>query len=71
MKEQWVNFRVRDVYIPDPQQVLTELHGDDVLQGRVVAFSDNELEDGSYAVIEVQGMRDPLVVPRKRILGVL
>jgi hypothetical protein len=71
LKEQWVNFKVRDVYLPDPQQVLTELHGDDVLQGRVVALSDNELQDGSYAVIEVQGMREPVVVPTKRILGVL
>lgn len=71
MKDQWVNFRVRDVYIPDPQQVLTELHGNDVLQGRVVALSDNHTHDGAYAVVEVQGIREPLVVSLKQILSVL
>lgn len=71
MKDQWVNFRVRDVYIPDPQEVLTELHGNDILQGRVVAVSDNQTQDGCFAVVEVQGMREPLVVPMKRILDVV
>ena len=71
MKDQWVNFRVRDVYIPDPQEVLTELHGNDILQGRVIAVSDNQTQDGSYAVVEVRGMREPLVVPLKGILDVV
>jgi len=71
LKDQWVNFRVRDVYIPDPQEVLSELHGNDILQGRVVAVSDNQTPDGYYAVVEVAGMREPLVVPMKRILDVV
>jgi hypothetical protein len=71
LKDQWVNFRVRDVYIPEPQQVLAELHGSDILQGRVVALSDNQTSDGCYAVVEVEGLREPVVVPIKRILSVL
>jgi hypothetical protein len=71
LKDEWVNFRVRDVYMPEPEQVLQELHGNDILQGRVVAVSDNELHDGCFAVIEVQGAREPLIVPLKGIVSIL
>jgi hypothetical protein len=71
LKDQWVNFRIRDVYIPEPQKLLTELHGNDILQGRVVAFSDNEMHDGCFVVLEVEGIREPLVVPMKKVLSVL
>lgn len=71
LKGQWVNFRIRDVYLPEPEQILRELHGDDVLQGRVVALSDNDHNDGCFAVVEVQGAKEPLIVPLKRIVSVL
>lgn len=70
LKDQLVNFRVRDVYIPELQDVLTELHGNDILQGRVLALSDDR-QDGRYAVVAVDGIREPVVVPIKGILGVL
>jgi hypothetical protein len=47
------------------------LHGDDLLQGKVVDLSDNLEKDGQYAVIEVEGFKDLVIVPVKRILGVL
>ena len=71
LKDQWVNFRIRDVYMPEPEELLKELHGDDVLQGRVVALSDNQMHDGCFAVIEVQGTRGPLIVPVTGIVSVL
>jgi hypothetical protein len=71
LKDQLVNFRVRDVYIPELQDVLTELHGNDILQGRVLTVSDNDRQDECYAVVVVQGIREPIVVPIRGILGVL
>jgi hypothetical protein len=71
LKGQWVNFRIRDVYLPEPEQILRELHGNDILQGRVVALSDNDRNDGCFAVVEVQGAREPLIVPLKGIVSVL
>lgn len=72
LKDQLVNFRVRDVYIPELQELLTELHGNDILQGRVLTVSDyNGTQDESYAVVVVQGIREPVVVPIRGILGVL
>ena len=71
LKDQLVNFRVRDVYIPELQEILTELHGNDILEGRVIAVSDNDRQNGCYAVVAVQGIREPVVVPVTGILGVL
>lgn len=71
LKDQWVNFRVRDVYMPEPGQLLRELHGNDILQGRALALSDNEMHDGCFVVIEVQGTREPVIVPLKGIVSVL
>lgn len=71
LKGQWVNFRIRDVYLPEPEQILKELHGEDILQGHVIALSDNELQDGCFAVVKVQGAREPLIVPVKGIVSVL
>jgi hypothetical protein len=57
--------------LPQPEQILRDLHGNDILQGQVVALSDNELNDGCFAVVEVQGAREPLIVPLKGIVSVL
>jgi len=40
-KDQWVRFKVSDVYLPDPTQVLLDLHGNDLLTGKVIDVSDS------------------------------
>ena len=47
------------------------VHGDDLLQGKVIDLSDNERQGGSYVVVEVEGIDGPVIVPAKQILGVL
>jgi hypothetical protein len=64
-----VHFRIRDVYYPEPQNVLAELHGDDLLQGRVIDVTDNQGREGAYAVIQVDGLEKPLIVAITRIMG--
>ncbi len=71
MRDRWVHFKIRDVYLPDPSELTLALHGDDILQGRVVDVSDNQTEEGAYVVVEAEGIKNPLIVPLKRILGVL
>jgi hypothetical protein len=70
LKDRWVHFQVRNVYYPQPATVLTDLHGDDLFQGRVVDVTDDG-GSGRYAVIEVEGVKQPLIVPVRHILGVL
>jgi len=71
IKNRWVHFRIRDVYIPEPQQLLATLHGEDLLQGRVIEISEGAGMAHSYAVIEVEGLEHPVIVPAEHVLGVL
>ncbi len=62
LRDQLVQFRIRDVYLPDPQAVTWKLHADDLLRGRVVDLSRHT--DGQlFAVVEVEGVGQALVVP--------
>jgi hypothetical protein len=70
----WVHFRIRDSYHPDPRSLLQELHGEDLLQGRLVQFarrpgSGPDDHDALFAVLQVDGIADLVFVPRDRIVG--
>ena len=71
LKHRWVHFKIRDVYIPDPQMLLLEVYGDDLLQGQVVDISDSGNPEGAFAVVNVEGIKQQLIVPVQRILGVV
>jgi len=66
-----VNFKVRDVYIPDAREVLVELYGNDILQGRVLDLSDSGGAKQAFVVVEVEGVKSHVIVPMECILGVL
>ena len=66
-----VNFRISDVCIPAPHEVLLELHGGDILQGTVIALSDSGTEPDAFAVVEVEGAAQPMIVSVERLLGVV
>ena len=69
MRNRWVNFKIKDVYVPDPAQILMELHGNDVLQGKIIDASDSGFQQDAFAVVEVEGLAQPIVVPMNRIKG--
>ena len=71
LKNRWVHFMIRDVYVPDPLAVLTELYGGDLLQGRVLEVSDAGAQREAFAVVGVDGLKQPVIVPIEKILGVL
>lgn len=62
---------IRDVYVPDPDAVLSELYGRHLLQGRVIEVSGGEGKREAFAVVSVEGLKQPVIVPLDRILGVL
>lgn len=70
LKDHMVNFRICDIFYPDCQQILFQLHGNDVLQGRVVDLSESGLVDGSFVEIDVEGLAEKVIVPLERILGI-
>ena len=61
-----VQFRVRDIYLPEPSVVLSELHADNELTGTVVDLSDDARDGGAaFVVVEVAGLREPCIVAVK------
>ena len=70
LKNHTVNFRVCDIFYPDFQQILFQLHGNDVLKGKVIDLSESGVVDGSFVEIKVQGLRERVIVPLERIIGI-
>jgi hypothetical protein len=70
LKNHTVNFRICDIFYPDCQQILFQLHGNDVLQGRVLDLSESGTVDGSFVEIQVEGLAEQVIVPLERILGI-
>jgi hypothetical protein len=66
---QRVHFKIRDVYHPDPTKILTDLHGNDILTGKIIDLSDSGMQKNAFAVIEVEGIQELLVVSIERILA--
>ena len=71
IRNRLVNFKVCDVYIPDALEILLELYGNDILQGRVLDLTDSGTAKEAFAVVEVEGVSHHIIVPMERILGVL
>jgi hypothetical protein len=46
-----------------------ELHGEDMLQGKIIDISDSASQEDAYAVVEVEGLSQPVVVAMKHIKG--
>ncbi len=71
LRNRWVHFKIRDVYLPEPEKLSLRLHGDDLLQGKIVDLSDSGVQEAAYAVVEVEGIDQPVIVAVDRILGAL
>ena len=71
IRNRLVNFKICDVYIPDPREILVELYANDILQGRVLDLTDSGTDKRAFAVVEVEGIGRHVIVPMERILGVL
>jgi hypothetical protein len=69
LRNQWVQFKIRDVYHPDPTTILIDLHGNDLLTGKVIDLSDSGLQKDTFVVVEVEGIEELLIVPVERILS--
>ena len=68
-RDQWVRFKICDVYHPDPTQVLLGLHGNDLLTGKVIDVSDSGSHKEAFVIVKVEGIAAPIIVPVERLLG--
>ena len=48
--------------------MLLDLHGNDPLEGTIVALTDSDSERDAYAIIKVDGIARPLMVPMDHLV---
>lgn len=70
LRNRWVCFKVRDVFVPPLQELLERLHAEDVMHGRVIGVTSRD-GDPAYLVVEVLGLASAVVVPLPRIVSVV
>ena len=58
-----VRFKLADVVCPDTEQVLAKLIDSLEVSGKVVFLSDSGDEKSRFAIVEVNGIMCPLIVP--------
>ena len=71
IKNRLVNFKMCDVYMPEPRDFSLALHSQDILQGRVLDLSDSGSTKHAFAVVQIEGFAGHVVVPMEHIIGVL
>lgn len=67
LRNRWVRFKVLDIYYPDPIKVLADLHGNEILTGKVLDLSDSGMQKDAFIVVKVEGVEEPVIVPVERI----
>jgi hypothetical protein len=71
LRDRWVNFRMSSVYHPAPPDLALHLHGGDLLQGKVLGYSDSGTKQRAYVIVKVDLFDDPIILPMEAVLGVL
>jgi hypothetical protein len=66
----FVRFKVSDVTIPGPQEVVNELYGGDIVQGKVVDITASGAQEQAFIVVKVEGMTALLILPAEKVIGI-
>jgi len=66
----FVRFKVSDVTIPNPQEVVNELYGGDIVQGKVVDITVSGAMEQAFIIVKVEGMNALLILPAEKVIGI-
>ena len=70
----FVRFKVSDVTIPAPQEVVNELYGGDIVQGKVVDITESGAPEQAFIqafiIVKVEGMKPLLIIPAEKVIGI-
>ena len=61
------SFRLADVLCPDPSQVLSQMTPELKVDGEVVFLSDRGEQPDRFAIVSVEGILSPLIVPTENL----
>lgn len=70
LRNHYVRIKISDIYLPDPLIILNQLHGEDFLSGRVIDISESGTETSDFAVVEVEGLDQMIIVPVEKLCEV-
>ena len=71
LMNRFVRFKVSDVTIPAPQEVVTELYGEDIVLGKVVDITESGTQAQTFIVVKVESMKDFLILPAEKVIGMI
>ena len=63
-----MQFRLADIYLPDPVTVIYELHRGDLLRGMVIEMSDLGESKNAFVVVAVNEFPHRMIVPVNRLV---
>ena len=66
MENRFVCFSVSDIYSPESSKVLKDLFDREVLKGKLIDFTSNGTRGELFAIVKVEGLNYPLIVPAAR-----
>jgi len=62
VQNRWVQFKIDDIYIPEPAKIYRQLRGEP-LRGKVVELCSSGPQEKVFAVVEVEGLRERVIIP--------
>lgn len=66
----FVRFKVSDVTIPTPQEIVSDLYGGDIVQGKVVDITVSGAMEQAFIIVKVEGMNAHLILPAEKVIGI-
>lgn len=68
LRNELVSFRISDLRAPEKDWVLTQVFGEEQLQGHLLAEVPDPASQIVYGIVAVEGIDRHLMVPRERIV---
>ena len=67
LRDHYVQFRLGDVYLPDPLTLIYELHRNQLIRGRVIEMSDSGEQEDAFVIVVVDDIPHRIIVPVERV----
>ena len=63
-------FKLKDVFFPESADVMSKATPELKLKGKVIDFSDSGKSKREFAILEVEGIQGPVVVPVEKLKSI-
>ena len=63
LRDHYVQFRLGDIYLPDPLTLIYDLHRNHLVRGRVIEMSDGGEREDAFVIVVVDDIPHQMIVP--------